>query len=211
MSEYGLLTSENGYPFNRVTTERAAMMPEVSSTHANDGKMKRGDPSDFLTMFDEIWIRLLQLAKQLRDVMRLYNEKKQNLGWQLEVNTLKKSFDAIESSCEASRQSAFGNITGGILMCGGALLGVRLGEISSMIGNASGQMANGVAGISSAGANRRADVERSIADLQGKGSQAYARNLDDVVQKAREIMQQMIELGRSIVEVFSQTLRALTR
>lgn len=216
MSEYYL--SENGerFPPTRFSAEPSAMMLHASSAqHAGDNNVKKvEEPYAFLTMFDEIWTRLLQLAKQLRDVMRLYNEKKQDLGWQLEVNTLTKSFAAIDSSCEASKKNAVGSIVAGCLMVGGAAFGVycpSFSEVSSMIGNASGQFANGAASYSSAEATRRAEVERSVADLQSKGSQAYTRNLDEIVQKAREIMQQMMELGRSMVDVYSQALRSLTR
>lgn len=197
---------EVGYPGlgGNAVRPAGACDPTVANTAATNQQ-----DVDFLAMFDDIWARLLLLAKQLRDVMRLYNEKKQSLGWELEVNTLTKSFAAIDNSALASRQNAWGNMIGGGLMICGAGAGVKFGEACSMAGNAFGQMTNGLAGFTAASSSRQAEVDRSIADLQNKGSQAYTRNLDDIVQKARDIMQQMMELGRSMVDVYSQTLRAV--
>ncbi|MDN5986709.1 MAG: hypothetical protein L0I35_04430 [Hafniaceae bacterium] len=47
--------------------------------------------------------------------------------------------------------------------------------------------------------------------MQNKGAQSYAKTLDDTLVKSREIMQQMMDMGRSLVEVFSQILRSISR
>ncbi|WP_233621060.1 type III secretion system translocon protein SseD [Citrobacter braakii] len=165
------------------------------------------DTNDFFTMFDEIWSKLLMLAMQLCDTMQLYNQKKQELCWGLEINALQQSFKAIDDSYSAAKTGAIGGIFAGGLMVGG----VFFGEAGMTVGNAMGQVANGIGSWISGNETRKADAEKAIAELQNKGAQSYAKTLDDTLMKAREIMQQMMDMGRNLVEVFSQVLRAISR
>ncbi|MGG2142964.1 type III secretion system effector protein [Symbiopectobacterium sp. RP] len=175
--------------------------------------------NDFFAMFDQLWGTLLNLARRLRDVMRMYNEKKQILGWGLEMNALSTSLNAIEHSFSAARDNALGTCLSGLMQCTGALTGEIMGEISgagareltTMGFNGSGSIANGLCSFSAASENREAEIERALADFQSKNAQSYIRNLDDIVQKAIDVMQQMMEMGRKMVEVFSQTLHSLAK
>src|SRR5471030_3155214 len=87
---------------------------------------------------------------------------------------------------------------------------VAVGDIGMAVGNAAGQTVNSIGNCVSAGQTRTADAEKAIAELQSQGAQSYAKTLDDTLMKGREIMQQMLDMGRSLVEVFSQVLRAIS-
>lgn len=191
------------------STQLVDKQTPISGNSAASGS-KSKEPMDlnaFFSLFDEIWSKLLMLAKQLRDSMQFYNQKKQELGWGLEVNTLKQSMTAIDESYEAAKSSAIGGIFSGVLMLGCA----PFGEAGMAVGNAMGQMAGGIGNWVAGGKTRDADAEKAIADLQNKGAQSYAKTLDDTLVKSREIMQQMMDMGRSLVEVFSQILRSISR
>lgn len=187
---------ESGIPANR--------MLSVNVQGSSKGTL---DANDFFAMFDEIWSKLLMLAKQLRDMMQFYNQKKQELSWGLEINTLQQSVKAIDDSYGAAKAGAIGGMFAGVLTVGGGFFG----EAGMTVGNAMGQVANGIGTWASASETRKADAEKAIAELQNKGAQSYAKTLDDTLMKAREIMQQMMDMGRNLVEVFSQVLRAISR
>lgn len=165
-------------------------------------------PESILAIFDDIWAKLLMLAKQLRDVMQFYNQKKQELSWGLEVNTLHSKREAIDESFTAAKSAAIGSIIGGIATVG---LCAKGGEAGTILGQSIGQGVNGIANWASSGQNRQADQERAISDLQDKGAQSYAKTLDETLTKARDIMQQMMDLGRNLVDVLTQMLRAFAR
>lgn len=165
------------------------------------------DTTDFFTTFDDIWNKLLMLAMQLCNTIQFYNQKKQELSWGLEINALQQSFKAIDDSYGAAKAGAIGGMFAGGLMVGG----VFFGEAGMAVGNGMGQVANGIGTWMSGNETRKADAEKSIAELQNKGAQSYAKTLDDTLMKAREIMQQMMDMGRNLVEVFSQVLRAISR
>lgn len=191
---------ETGIPADRT-------LSASRSVNAQDSTKGTLDANDFFAMFDEIWSKLLMLAKQLRDTMQFYNQKKQELGWSLEINTLQQSVKAIDDSYGAAKAGAIGGMFAGGLTIGGAFFG----EAGMTVGNAMGQAANGIGTWASGSETRKADAEKAIAELQNKGAQSYAKTLDDTLMKAREIMQQMMDMGRNLVEVFSQVLRSISR
>ncbi|EDS4104524.1 SPI-2 type III secretion system translocon protein SseD, partial [Salmonella enterica subsp. enterica] len=71
--------------------------------------------------------------------------------------------------------------------------------------------AGGVMGLGAGVAQRQSDQDKAIADLQQNGAQSYNKSLTDIMEKATEIMQQIIGVGSSLVTVLAEILRALTR
>ncbi|HCM2052095.1 TPA: pathogenicity island 2 effector protein SseD, partial [Salmonella enterica subsp. salamae serovar 56:z10:e,n,x] len=71
-----------------------------SSTQSPSGE--RVDTDSLLLLFDEIWMKLMELAKKLRDIMRAYNEVRQQLNWGLQVNVLQTQMKTIEQTFKAS-------------------------------------------------------------------------------------------------------------
>lgn len=192
---------------NRIDLHMACAFVAANPT---DTPETRNDvfPESMLAIFDDIWSKLLLLAKQLRDIMQFYNQKKQELGWSLEVNTLHSKMQAIDKSYVASELGAIGSIVGGTVMLG---LGLQGGESGALLGQSIGQTSGGIFNWSASSETRQSDQQRSIADLQDKGAQAYAKTLNETLEKARDIMQQMMSLGRNLLEVVSQMLRASSR
>lgn len=222
--------SENLMVFSDVSPSvEEAWIPASRTLSVNGSANVQGstkgtlDANDFFAMFDEIWSKLLMLAKELRDTMQFYNQKKQELSWGLEINTLQQSVKAIDDSYGAAKAGAICGMIAGGLMVGGAAIGgmfakgggIRGGALfadaSMTVGNSMGKVADGIGTWASGSETRKADTEKAIAELQNKGAQSYAKTLDDTLMKAREIMQQMMDMGRNLVEVFSQVLRAISR
>ncbi|ECF5900285.1 SPI-2 type III secretion system translocon protein SseD [Salmonella enterica subsp. salamae] len=161
-----------------------------------------------LLLFDDIWTKLMELAKKLRDIMRSYNVVKQRLGWELQVNVLQTQMKTIDEAFRASMITAGGAILSGVLTIG---LGAVGGETGLIAGQAVGHTAGGVMGLGAGVAQRQSDQDKAIADLQQNGAQSYNKSLMDIMDKATEIMQQIIGVGSSLVSVLAEILRALTR
>ncbi|ELW2862841.1 SPI-2 type III secretion system translocon protein SseD [Salmonella enterica] len=161
-----------------------------------------------LQLFDDIWTKLMELAKKLRDIMRNYNVVKQQLGWELQVNVLQTQMKTIDQTFKASMITAGGAILSGVLTIG---LGAVGGETGLIAGQAVGHAAGGVMGLGAGAAQRQSDQDKAIADLQQNGAQSYNKSLMDIMEKAAEIMQQIMGVGSSLVTVLAEMLRALTR
>lgn len=161
-----------------------------------------------LQLFDDIWTKLMELAKKLRDIMRNYNVVKQQLGWELQVNVLQTQMKTIDQTFKASMITAGGAILSGVLTIG---LGAVGGETGLIAGQAVGHTAGGVMGLGAGAAQRQSDQDKAIADLQQNGAQSYNKSLMDIMEKAAEIMQQIMGVGASLVTVLAEMLRALTR
>ncbi|HER1248045.1 TPA: SPI-2 type III secretion system translocon protein SseD [Salmonella enterica subsp. salamae serovar 48:z:e,n,x,z15] len=177
-----------------------------SSTQSPSGE--RMDTDSLLMLFDEIWMKLMELAKRLRDIMRSYNVVKQRLTWELQVNVLQTQMKTIEQTFKASMITAGGAMLSGVLTIGFGAVG---GETGLIAGQAIGHTAGGVMGLGAGVAQRQSDRDKAIADLQQNGAQSYNKSLMDIMDKAVEIMQQIMGMGSSLVEVLAQIFRALTR
>ncbi|EBY2265744.1 SPI-2 type III secretion system translocon protein SseD, partial [Salmonella enterica] len=68
-----------------------------------------------LLLFDDIWMKLMELAKKLRDIMRSYNVEKQRLAWELQVNVLQTQMKTIDEAFRASMITAGGAMLSGVL------------------------------------------------------------------------------------------------
>ncbi|EED7470491.1 SPI-2 type III secretion system translocon protein SseD [Salmonella enterica subsp. salamae] len=177
-----------------------------SSTQSPSGE--RVDTDSLLLLFDQIWMKLMELAKKLRDIMRAYNEVRQRLNWGLQVNVLQTQMKTIDQAFKASMITAGGAMLSGVLTIG---FGAAGGETGLIAGQAIGHTAGGVMGLGAGVAQRQSDQNKAIADLQQNGAQSYNKSLMDIMEKATEIMQQIMGVGSSLVEVLAQILQALTR
>ncbi|EOD2160134.1 SPI-2 type III secretion system translocon protein SseD [Salmonella enterica subsp. enterica serovar Brandenburg] len=189
----------------------ALVLPAPSLLTPSSSQAPSGEgmgTESMLLLFDDIWTKLMELAKKLRDIMRSYNVVKQRLGWELQVNVLQTQMKTIDQAFKASMITAGGAILSGVLTIG---LGTVGGETGLIAGQAVGHTAGGVMGLGAGVAQRQSDQDKAIADLQQNGAQSYNKSLMDIMEKAAEIMQQIIGVGSSLVTVLAEILRALTR
>ncbi|EEJ8657051.1 SPI-2 type III secretion system translocon protein SseD [Salmonella enterica subsp. enterica] len=189
----------------------ALVLPAPSLLTPSSSQAPSGEgmgTESMLLLFDDIWTKLMELAKKLRDIMRSYNVVKQRLGWELQVNVLQTQMKTIDQAFKASMITAGGAILSGVLTIG---LGAVGGETGLIAGQAVGHTAGGVMGLGAGVAQRQSDQGKAIADLQQNGAQSYNKSLMDIMEKAAEIMQQIIGVGSSLVTVLAEILRALTR
>ncbi|EKA4817510.1 SPI-2 type III secretion system translocon protein SseD [Salmonella enterica] len=189
----------------------AQVLPAPSLLTPSSSQAPSGEgmgTESMLLLFDDIWTKLMELAKKLRDIMRSYNVVKQRLGWELQVNVLQTQMKTIDQAFKASMITAGGAILSGVLTIG---LGAVGGETGLIAGQAVGHTAGGVMGLGAGVAQRQSDQDKAIADLQQNGAQSYNKSLMDIMEKAAEIMQQIIGVGSSLVTVLAEILRALTR
>ncbi|HIE8406453.1 TPA: SPI-2 type III secretion system translocon protein SseD [Salmonella enterica] len=189
----------------------ALVLPAPSLLTPSSSQAPSGEgmgTESMLLLFDDIWTKLMELAKKLRDIMRSYNVVKQRLGWELQVNVLQTQMKTIDQAFKASMITAGGAILSGVLTIG---LGAVGGETGLIAGQAVGHTAGGGMGLGAGVAQRQSDQDKAIADLQQNGAQSYNKSLMDIMEKAAEIMQQIIGVGSSLVTVLAEILRALTR
>ncbi|OZU66887.1 SPI-2 type III secretion system translocon protein SseD [Salmonella enterica] len=189
----------------------ALVLPAPSLLTPSSSQSPSGEgmgTESMLLLFDDIWMKLMELAKKLRDIMRSYNVVKQQLAWELQVNVLQTQMKTIDEAFKASMITAGGAMLSGVLAIG---LGAVGGESGFIAGQAVGHTVGGVMGLGAGVAQRQSDQDKAIAELQQNGVQSYNKCLTDIMEKAAEIMQQIMGVGSSLVAVLAEILRALTR
>ncbi|ECF6072625.1 pathogenicity island 2 effector protein SseD [Salmonella enterica subsp. houtenae] len=188
----------------------------ASSTTSQSQFGEKVNSDSLLLLFDEIWMKLLELAKKLRDIMRAYNEVRQGLSWLLQKNALEKQMDAIDKTCEAAIFTGAGSCLSGVMTMGFGFVGTMGfgfvgGESGVIFGQGVGHTAMGGFGLAAGLVKRQGDEDSAIAELKQTGAQSYSKNMMDIMDKALEIMQQILGMGTSLVEVLAQMLRSLAR
>lgn len=121
----------------------ALVLPAPSLLTPSSSQAPSGEgmgTESMLLLFDDIWTKLMELAKKLRDIMRSYNVVKQRLGWELQVNVLQTQMKTIDQAFKASMITAGGAILSGVLTIG---LGAVGGETGLIAGQAVGHTAGG--------------------------------------------------------------------
>ncbi|EAY0429730.1 SPI-2 type III secretion system translocon protein SseD [Salmonella enterica] len=191
---------------NAVSVLSPSSLSASSTSQSRFGE--RVDFESLLLLFDKIWMTLLELAKKLRDIMRSYNEVRQKLSWELQVNALQTQMQAIDKTCEASILTGVGSCLSGVLTMGFGAVG---GESGVIFGQGVGHTAMGGFSLGAGIVQRQGDQEGAIAGLQQTGAQSYSKNMMDIMEKALEIMRQIMGMGMSLVEVLAQMLQSLAR
>ncbi|EHW9402888.1 SPI-2 type III secretion system translocon protein SseD [Salmonella enterica] len=177
-----------------------------SSTPSPSGE--KVDAESWLWLFDKIWETLIELAKKLRNIMLAYNEVKQQLSWELAVNAFNTQMKTIDQTYKASTLNGVGSILSGMLTIG---FGVTGGEAGVMFGQGAGHIAAGGFSLGGSAAQRQSDQTSAIAELQQKGAQSYNKTLTEIMDKAADIMQKIMSMGASLIDVLAQILQSLTR
>ncbi|EDT1519351.1 SPI-2 type III secretion system translocon protein SseD [Salmonella enterica subsp. enterica serovar Braenderup] len=149
-----------------------------------------------------------EYQEQIQKAIEQEDVEKQRLAWELQVNVLQTQMKTIDEAFRASMITAGGAMLSGVLTIG---LGAVGGETGLIAGQAVGHTAGGVMGLGAGVAQRQSDQDKAIADLQQNGAQSYNKSLTEIMEKATEIMQQIIGVGSSLVTVLAEILRALTR
>ncbi|EGN9314567.1 SPI-2 type III secretion system translocon protein SseD [Salmonella enterica] len=180
----------------------------ASSATSQSQSGEKVNSDSFLLLFDEIWMKLLELAKKLRDILRSYNEVRQKLSWELQKNALQTQMESINKTCEAAIFTGVGSCLSGVLTMGFGFAG---GESGVIFGQGVGHTVMGGFGLAAGIVQRQGDQDSAIAGLQQNGAQSYSKNMMDIMDKALEIMQQIMGMGTSLIEVLAQMLRSLAR
>ncbi|EPU3933608.1 type III secretion system effector protein [Morganella morganii] len=189
-----------GNPINPLLSVNGCVNAQCSSKGTSD-------ITDFLAGINERLIMMLMQINKLRDALQLINQKKQALGWGLEVNALQQNVKAIDSSFYAAVCGAVCGIIGGVLMT----VGVSRSEVWTIAGNAAEKLVNNAGALASARKTREADQEKAIGGLQNQGAQAYVKTQDDSLVKGNEINKYWIDFNSNMVEQDGQLRHTLSR
>lgn len=188
------------------------------------------DVDDINQGFGNIWMQLILLMEKLRDILQTYEQEKQRYGWQISTATLHTKMDSIEEHYKAGVLSGALSILGGTLGLLGTV-GATASKVPGLLekavseaavkqwapvlasGGDVGQLTShtleGTGKAWSSHYTRWGDIEKAKGDFQQQMSGTYQETLTKTVQRARELMQQVLHLGSDMVGLYGQMLQAL--
>ncbi|HGJ5854350.1 hypothetical protein [Arsenophonus nasoniae] len=164
------------------------------------------DGMESISQINELMMMLTEMLKKLRNTLQEFNQKQQELGWNIQVASMDKKREGIDNANSAAKWSAWGQIAAGVVGLAGIGAGKYLGsaQIGGQIGNSLGQSTQGITQIQSANDTKLAELDKLTGELQTTNAQNYAKNTNDLADKIRQVSEQMRAFTKDLVELHSR-------
>lgn len=193
-----------------MTVNHQITLPEQHniSSEKNSGDVGH-NVEDMMSDLSNIIFQMNILFKKMRDVLNVYNQKQQVLGWDIQVSSMQNRRDAIDKTAVGAITSGVCTILSGVVSGAGAVASLKFGDIATHGGSALGQLGAGSGKLVEGNNTREADLLRMTSDLQSSGAQSYNKNMSELSDKMNESRQNMKDLGNSINNIMSQITMAV--
>ncbi|HGJ5884623.1 hypothetical protein [Arsenophonus sp.] len=164
------------------------------------------DGMESISQINELMMMLTEMLKKLRNTLQEFNQKQQELGWNIQVASMDKKREGIDNANAAAIWSAGGQIASGIIGLAGSGVGKCLGsaKIGGQIGSGLGHGTQGITQIQSANHTKLAELDKLTGELQTTNAQNYAKNTNDLADKIRQVSEQMRAFTKDLVELHSR-------
>lgn len=179
-------------------TIQSTLSPTNSVTQCNTSSYSDGMES--ISQINELMIMLTEILKKLRNTLQEFNQKQQELGWNIQVASMNKKREGIESAYSAASAAAGTQIIGGIV----GVAGCPLGQIGMTAGQSVGHMIQGLGQMESADFTKTAELNKLTAELEATNAQNYAKNTNDLADRIRQVSEQMRAFTKDLVELHSR-------
>ncbi|MBS0056525.1 chemotaxis protein [Yersinia sp. Marseille-Q3913] len=181
------------------------------NTPSVDGKSYReSNIDDVLSSLSDVIFKMFELFKKMRDLLSAYNQKQQELGWDLQVNSMNQKRESIADTYQASILSGSSALlSGSVGIAGGVASLSPLGELASHAGTGAGKISEGGFKIGEGGWTRDAELSRMTGDLQNSNSQSYAKSISALQNSLSESRQSSKELSKDVTNIINQIAMAV--
>ncbi|MFS1582504.1 MAG: hypothetical protein ACL7AY_16160 [Candidatus Arsenophonus phytopathogenicus] len=212
------------------------MMNDIQSTLPATNSVTQYNTSSYsdgmesISQINELMMMLTEMLKKLRNTLQEFNQKQQELGWNIQVASMDKKREGIDNANSAAKWAAWGQIAaGGIGLAGtgaGALYGRSAAvaantvdkanqamqtslTVGGQIGSGLGHGTQGITQIQSANDTKLAELDKLTGELQTTNAQNYAKNTNDLADKIRQVSEQMRAFTKDLVELHSRINSAI--
>lgn len=168
-----------------------------------------GSSMDAIAQINELIIKLAEVLKKLRNILQEFNQKQQELGWNIQTSSLDKKRQGIEDAYDAAKLiGAFQIVSGAVGVLSGAFA-KQFGEISTHLGQATSKGLEGSGQLGSAEMTKKAELEKVEGDFQAMNAQNYAKNIKDSWDKACQLSEQMRSIVKDLVDLYTRISSAV--
>lgn len=164
---------------------------------------------DAISLLNELIVKLAEIFKKLRNILQEYNQKQQLQGWDIQKAAMGARRDSIKSTFESSAWAGGLQILSGVIGMAGIGASRKLGEASSLLGQSLGKGVDGVGSTISASMTKDAEMEKMDGEFKATNSQNYAKNMNELIDKARQISEQMRSLVKELIELHCRITSAI--
>ncbi|WP_063655016.1 pathogenicity island effector protein [Candidatus Arsenophonus triatominarum] len=168
-----------------------------------------GSSMDAIAQINELIIKLAEVLKKLRNILQEFNQKQQELGWNIQTSSLDKKRQGIEDACDAAKLTGAFQIASGSVGILSGFFTKQFGEIVTHLGQAAGKSLEGSGQLGSAEMTKKAELKKVDGDFQAMNAQNYAKNIKDSWDKACQLSEQMRSIVKDLVDLYTRMSSAL--
>lgn len=165
--------------------------------------------NDIMSDLSDIVFKMVMLFKKMRDMLNTYNQKQQELGWNIQVASMQNKRDAIDKTAIGAITSGVCTILSGVASGVGAVASLKVGDIATHGGSALGQLGSGSGKLVEGSSTREADSLRMNGDLQYSNAQSYNKNISELRDNTNELRQSIKDLTVAVNNIQSQISMAV--
>ncbi|HGJ5865614.1 MAG TPA: hypothetical protein ACHBZ9_16100 [Arsenophonus nasoniae] len=165
-----------------------------------------GDGMESISQINELMMMLTEMLKKLRNTLQEFNQKQQELGWNIQVASMDKKREGIDHAYDAAMFTGTAQILAGTASLIGMGTGASFGsaaitQLGGQIGHSGGQLLQGTMQMHSANDTKLAELDKLTGELQTTNAQNYAKNTNDLADKIRQVSEQMRAFTKDLVEL----------
>lgn len=162
-----------------------------------------------IAQINELIIKLAEVLKKLRNILQEFNQKQQELGWNIQTSSLDKKRQGIEDAYDAAKLTGAFQIVSGAVGILSGVFAKQFGEIATHLGQATSKGLEGSGQLGSAEMTKKAELEKVEGDFQAMNAQNYAKNIKDSWDKACQLSEQMRSIVKDLVDLYTRISSAV--
>lgn len=176
----------------------------VTQTNQATESYYMASSSEIMEMFQ----KLQEIFSRLRDVNLIYNQKQQELGWDIQVSAFNSRLSGIEKAATGGTVQGIFHSTAGVLGCVGAGFS-RSKEIAMALGRAGGDSMNGIGSTTQALEMQKSELDKLSSELQSTNAQTYMKNMEESKRLGEKFSSQMNGVCRELTAIYEKITSAI--
>ncbi|MYM58559.1 pathogenicity island effector protein [Vibrio sp. OCN044] len=156
---------------------------------------------DMIGQINELGTQLAKITNQILQLMREYSAQQRSQQYDIQEASLNDKRDGIERAKDSG-------ISAGILQALSGFIGIagvggtsQIGEAATHLSQAMSKSVEAAGTMASASITRDAEMDKIAGDFKAMNAQDYMKALNELVEKARQIVQQMNAMLKDLVEL----------
>ncbi|MBU2898919.1 pathogenicity island effector protein [Vibrio hepatarius] len=156
---------------------------------------------DMIGQINELGTELAKITNQILQLMREYSAQQRSQQYDIQEASLSDKRDGIERAKDSGISAGILQALSGVIGMAGVGGTSQLGEAATHLSQAMSKSVDAVGTMASASITKDAEMDKIAGEFKAMNAQDYMKALNELVEKARQVVQQMNAMLKDLVEL----------